>query len=72
MERKQFSMGDIVQMKKPHPCGANEWQVIRMGADVRIKCQKCGHSVLLPRLEFERKMKKVLVPKNETNYTNND
>lgn len=60
MERKQFDLGDIVQMKKPHPCGTNEWEVIRMGMDIRIKCVHCKHSVLIPRLEFEKKMKKVL------------
>lgn len=61
MERKQFALGDIVQMKKPHPCGTNAWKVIRMGMDIRIKCTGCEHSVLIPRLEFERKMKKILV-----------
>jgi hypothetical protein len=60
VERKQFVLGDIVEMKKQHPCGTNAWKVIRMGADIRIKCTGCDHSVLLPRLEFERKMKKVL------------
>jgi hypothetical protein len=60
MERKQFQLGDIVQMKKPHPCGSNEWEIIRMGMDIRIKCVNCKHSVLIPRLEFEKKMKKVL------------
>lgn len=61
MERKMFGLGDIVQMKKQHPCGTNAWKVIRMGADIRIKCTGCEHSVMIPRLEFERKMKKVLV-----------
>lgn len=60
MERKQFGFGDVVQMKKPHPCGANEWKVIRMGMDIRIKCAKCGRSVMIPRSQFERQMKKVL------------
>ncbi len=62
MERKQFALGDIVEMKKPHPCGVNSWKIIRMGADIRIKCTGCDHSVMLPRLEFERKMKKILKP----------
>lgn len=65
MERKQFALGDIVQMKKPHPCGTNAWKVIRMGMDIRIKCTGCEHSVMIPRLEFERKMKKVLVRAEE-------
>ncbi|NGQ96089.1 DUF951 domain-containing protein [Brevibacillus sp. SYP-B805] len=67
MERKTFALGDIVQMKKPHPCGTNAWKVIRMGADIRIKCTGCDHSVLIPRLEFERKMKKVLVQAHPEN-----
>ena len=48
MERKVFQLGDIVQMKKPHPCGNNEMEIIRMGMDIRIKCTKCQHSVLIP------------------------
>ncbi len=60
MEAKQFQLGDVVQMKKPHPCGANEMQIIRMGMDIRIKCLKCMHSVMIPRIKFERKLKKVL------------
>ena len=60
MERKQFELGDIVQMKKPHPCGTNAWKIIRMGMDIRIKCTGCDHSVMLPRLEFEKKLKKIL------------
>lgn len=42
-------------MKKQHPCGTNEWKIIRMGADVRIKCEGCQHSVMIPRREFEKK-----------------
>lgn len=60
MERKQFQLGDIVQMKKPHPCGTNEMEIIRMGMDIRIKCVGCKHSVLIPRAKFEKSMKKVL------------
>ena len=60
MERKTYGLGDIVQMKKPHPCGANEMEIIRMGMDIRIKCVKCRHSILLPRAKFEKSMKKVL------------
>ncbi|WP_270167004.1 DUF951 domain-containing protein [Paenibacillus sp. SYP-B4298] len=65
MERKQFQLGDIVQMKKPHPCGTNEMEIIRMGMDIRIKCVGCKHSVLIPRLKFEKNMKKVLRSKEE-------
>ena len=60
MEQKSFQLNDIVVMKKAHPCGSNEWQIIRMGADIRIKCLNCGRSILMPRSEFERKLKKVI------------
>lgn len=60
MEAKQFGLGDVVLMKKPHPCGGNEMEIIRMGMDIRIKCVKCKHSVLVPRIKFEKKFKKVL------------
>ena len=57
---KIFRLGDVVTMKKPHPCGTNEWEIIRMGMDIRIKCIRCGRSVLMPRREFERSLKKVI------------
>lgn len=60
MEAKQFNLGDIVQMKKPHPCGTNEMEIIRMGMDIRVKCTGCKHSVLIPRVKFEKRIKKVL------------
>lgn len=69
MERKQFGLGDVVQMKKAHPCGTNAWKVIRMGMDIRIKCTGCDHSVMIPRLEFERKLKKILVQAAESEDT---
>ncbi len=60
MEGKTFQLNDLVEMKKPHPCGTNRWKIIRMGMDIRIKCVGCSHSVLLPRKEFMKKMKKVV------------
>ncbi|RWZ54720.1 DUF951 domain-containing protein [Halobacillus fulvus] len=65
MAEKNYQLNDVVQMKKPHPCGENRWKIIRMGADIRIKCEGCGHSVLVPRRKFETKMKKVLEPAEE-------
>ncbi len=59
---KEYHLGDCVTMKKPHPCGTNEWKIIRMGMDIRIKCVHCGRSVLLTRSEFERSLKKVAGP----------
>lgn len=61
MEQKQYDLNDVVEMKKAHPCGANRWKIIRMGMDIRIKCEGCSHSVMIPRREFDRKLKKVLV-----------
>ncbi|QMU08325.1 DUF951 domain-containing protein [Levilactobacillus suantsaii] len=58
-----YDLGDLVEMKKPHPCGANRWEITRMGADIKIKCTNCGHVVMLSRREFEKKLKKVLVKK---------
>ncbi|MBS4201402.1 DUF951 domain-containing protein [Bacillus sp. FJAT-49732] len=60
MEKKEFNLYDIVEMKKQHPCGTNRWKIIRMGMDIRIKCEGCGHSVMLPRRDFARKIKKIL------------
>ncbi|WP_230973996.1 DUF951 domain-containing protein [Cerasibacillus terrae] len=60
MVEKVYSKNDVVEMKKPHPCGENRWRIIRMGMDIRIKCLGCNHSVLLPRREFTKKMKKVI------------
>ncbi len=61
----EFALGDVVLMKKPHACGANEWTVIRVGADVKIRCNQCGRIVMLDRAEFMRMGKKVLVKKEQ-------
>lgn len=61
MVNKNYDLQNIVEMKKKHPCGTNAWKIIRMGADIRIKCQGCGQSVMMTRREFEKKLKKVLV-----------
>ncbi|MFC2060466.1 DUF951 domain-containing protein [Chloroflexota bacterium] len=53
----EIKLGDVVRLKKRHPCGSYEWQVIRIGADIRIKCLKCQRSILLERSTFERRVK---------------
>jgi hypothetical protein len=53
----EVSLGDVVRLKKLHPCGGYEWQVVRLGADIGIKCLKCGRRVLLKRSTFERRVK---------------
>ena len=60
MERKIFNLGDIVKMKKQHPCGSYNWEVVRMGMDIKIKCIGCGRLVMLPRSEFEKKMVRIV------------
>ena len=58
----KFFVGDVVRMRKLHPCGGTDWEVLRVGMDFRIKCLKCGHVVLLPRPKFERAVKTVVKP----------
>lgn len=60
-----FKLNDIIIMKKPHACGTNEWIITRMGVDVKIKCRNCGREVMLDRLEFSKKLKKVIGGNNE-------
>jgi hypothetical protein len=65
MTKPTYELHDIVEMKKQHPCGENRWEIIRLGADIRIKCLGCGQLVMMPRREFNRKMKKVLESKEK-------
>ncbi len=61
MNKLEYDLGDIIEMKKEHPCHkSKEWKIIRMGADIRIKCQGCQTSVMMPRQEFDRKIKRVV------------
>ncbi len=53
-------VGDILLLKKTHPCGGAEWEVLRTGMDFRVKCLKCGHSVMISRVKLEKDIKKVL------------
>ncbi len=55
-----YKLGSIVMMKKQHPCGTNEWEITRVGADIKIKCIYCNRNILIPRVEFNKKIKKVL------------
>lgn len=57
---KVYQLGSVVMMKKPHPCGFNEWTIIRIGADIKIKCNNCGRTIMLPRIEFNKKLKKII------------
>jgi hypothetical protein len=55
-----FAVGDVVRLKKPHPCGGLDWTVVRLGADIGLTCQRCGRRVLLPRRNLERRLKQFL------------
>lgn len=54
-----IQVGDVVKLKKEHPCGSKEWEVLRIGADFRIKCAGCGHQVMLPRTQLEKNIKDI-------------
>lgn len=55
-----YQVGTKVIMKKAHPCGSNLWEIVRVGADIKIKCLKCGRIIMLPRIEFNKKLKKIV------------
>ena len=58
-------VGDILEMKKPHPCGSLEFTVLRVGMDFKIRCTGCGREVMLPRAKIEKNIKKVIKPGQE-------
>jgi len=53
----EINLGDIVRLKKKHPCGSYEWEVVRLGADIGLKCTGCQRRTMLPRSVLERRMK---------------
>ena len=66
VEEKNYDLGDIIEMKKEHPCHkSKQWKIIRMGADIRVKCLGCGASVLMPRSKFEKRLKRVVSKGNQ-------
>ncbi|MGI6329535.1 MAG: DUF951 domain-containing protein [Bacilli bacterium] len=58
--KKEYKLNSIVMMKKEHPCKSNKWQITRVGVDIKIKCLKCNRSILMSRIDFNKKLKKVL------------
>ncbi|MDE6687243.1 MAG: DUF951 domain-containing protein [Lachnospiraceae bacterium] len=54
-----YQIGDIVQMKKPHPCGSKEWEILRTGADFKLRCKGCEHEIMIPRRTFEKSVRSV-------------
>ncbi len=57
---KDYRLNSVVMMKKQHPCGTNEWLITRVGADIKMKFIACGHVVMLSRIDFNKKLKKVI------------
>lgn len=55
----RLQLGDVLKLKKPHPCGSYLWEITRTGADIRIKCLGCGHQVLMPRVKLEKKIREI-------------
>ena len=54
----KFDVGDVIRMKKPHPCGSYEWEILRVGADFRLKCAGCGHQIMVSRKLVEKNTRK--------------
>ncbi|MGN1372207.1 MAG: DUF951 domain-containing protein [Candidatus Coprovivens sp.] len=63
--KNDYKLNDIVEMKKPHACQTNKWQITRMGVDIKIKCINCNREIMMDRLEFNKKLKKVIGGNNE-------
>lgn len=59
-ETMDIQVGDVLKLKKPHPCGSKEWEVLRTGMDFRLKCSGCGHQVMLPRKQLERNIRQII------------
>jgi hypothetical protein len=57
---QDVQVGDLVRLRKPHPCGSYEWLVVRIGADIGLKCQVCGRRVLMDRRAFKKRAKKII------------
>ena len=59
-------VGDVLELKKAHPCGSKNWLVLRVGMDFRLRCQGCGHELMLPRSKAEKSIKKIIRTEGET------
>lgn len=55
----EFAIGDIVTLKKQHPCGSKQWEILRVGADFRLKCLGCDHQIMIPRKQVEKSLKNI-------------
>ena len=67
----EIQIGDILKLKKPHPCGSKEWEVLGIGADFRLKCLGCGHQIMTPRRQVEKNVKEVIQSNKAAGKTRN-
>lgn len=66
----EYGLHDIIEMKKPHPCKkSTQWEIVRMGADIKVKCMGCGAIIMFSRRDFEKRLKKLLNVKKVNNLT---
>ncbi|MEA4823082.1 MAG: DUF951 domain-containing protein [Clostridiaceae bacterium] len=56
----EIRLNDILEMKKLHPCGGKTWKVLRVGMDIRLRCETCGHEVMVPRVKMEKNIRRVI------------
>ena len=57
---KDYGIGSLLVLKKGHPCGENLWEVVKLGADIRLKCTKCNRLIIIPRIDLNKKIKKII------------
>ncbi len=57
----ELHLHDVVELKKPHPCGSTTWEILRVGMDIKLRCQGCGHELMLPRSRAEKSIRKILL-----------
>jgi hypothetical protein len=69
MPEYKYEIGDIVQLKKKHPCGSFQWEIMRVGADFRLKCMGCGHQIMIPRTQVVKNTRQL--HKQEKEKTDN-
>jgi len=56
---QEYELGDFIKLKKKHPCGSQEWEILRIGADFRLRCLGCGHQIMMPRRQVEKNTREV-------------
>jgi len=68
-QKHNYQIGEIVKMKKPHPCGGEQWEITRTGIDFGLKCLQCGRQVMIPRPKFEKGVKAIIAAKQKVDLS---